>query len=46
MVSAHTDKVVVTISESGTVTITTNQKRIVVIISDQGNITTMTADLS
>lgn len=46
VVNAHTDKVEVAISESGTVTITTNQKRIIVIITEQGNVTTMTSDLS
>lgn len=46
MVNARTDKVTVTISESGTVTITTGQKRIVVIITEQGNVTTMTSDIA
>ena len=46
MVNARTDKVTVSISESGTVTITTGQKRIVVIITEQGNVTTMTSDIA
>lgn len=46
MVNANTDKVKVTINDSGTVTITTQGKRIVVIITEQGNVTTMTSDLA
>lgn len=42
--NAKTDRVKVTVADSGIVTIITAQKKVVVIISDTGNVTTMTSE--
>jgi hypothetical protein len=43
-VSASTEKVKVTISKTGTVTITTKSKRVVVTIGEDGTVTTKTEE--
>lgn len=42
--SLRTDKVTVTVSESGSVTITTPKKKVVVTIDENGDVTTQSSE--